>query len=457
MSDTATCPFCGYEDAESAVLLHIELQHTSSRQNSEEVPFVVPDEVWEEAELAAQSDVRQEFDDSGWVEYIECHCGEILSSDDIENHLDLHLLEQAENEPEELQRSTEDSKSDGPQLPPRTLSPVHSKEPGPSRPPGTSHTKNWKQLLSLSPPKSSVPASNMTGVIRVKKVKKAKTAENIGKAVRLGRDELGAHHNEDRMPEWLYNKLKKHGFKSSRGTIPVIAQLLERSPKTQYAYLCDPATQHISKLSREGGFCGYRNIQMLASYIINSGAPGAGAFNSTIPDIFTIQDLIESAWDAGINPSARVQIGVLRRTRKYIGTAEAQVLFHYLGIPHKEEEFVSLPDDKSRKAEIELYDHVENYFATAPGIDIQSKVRSTVRPPIYLQHRGHSMTIIGIERTVNGNRNLLVFDPSYGDPDSVTRYIGRHVGRPNEDALKLYRRGAKYMGHHKQFEILKLA
>ncbi|KAI0129269.1 DUF1671-domain-containing protein [Hypoxylon sp. NC0597] len=467
MSDTATCPFCGYQDPEPAVLLHIELQHTSSVENREGRPFDVPDEVWEEAELEAPSDVRQKFDDSGWTEYAECpieDCGEIVSFDNIDSHLDLHLLEQAENEPEELQPSIEDSKSDSPKLPSPTLSPVAStvpsKEPGLSIP-GTSSTKNWKQLLSLSTPKSSAQPSEMSGVLRVKKVKKAKNAQNswhahAQNAVRLGKDELGAHHNEDRMPDWLYNRLKKHGFRSSRDTIPVIAQLLEKGTKTQYAYLCDPATQHISKLSREGGFCGYRNIQMLVSYIINSGAPGAAIFKSTIPDIFEIQDLIEKAWDAGINPSARKQVGVLRRTRKYIGTAEAQVFFHYLGIPHREEEFVNLPDDMSRKAEIELYDHVENYFATAPGVDSQSKVRNTARAPIYFQHRGHSMTIIGIERTVNGNRNLLVFDPSYGDPVSVTRYVGRHVERPNEDALKMYRRGAKYMGHYKQFEILRL-
>lgn len=34
--------------------------------------------------------------------------------------------------------------------------------------------------------------------------------------------------------------------------IPVIAQLLEQEPLTEYAYLCHPAVKHVSKLRREG-------------------------------------------------------------------------------------------------------------------------------------------------------------------------------------------------------------
>lgn len=36
------------------------------------------------------------------------------------------------------------------------------------------------------------------------------------------------------------------------GVLPVLGQLLEQSATTQYAYLCHPAVQHISKLRREG-------------------------------------------------------------------------------------------------------------------------------------------------------------------------------------------------------------
>ena len=71
-----------------------------------------------------------------------------------------------------------------------------------------------------------------------------------------------------------------------------------------------------------GGFCGYRNIQMLCSYIISVKFQGYQNINRRIPSIFQIQDYIESAWDAGINTQGRIETGGIKGTRKYIGTPE---------------------------------------------------------------------------------------------------------------------------------------
>ncbi len=38
-------------------------------------------------------------------------------------------------------------------------------------------------------------------------------------------------------------------------------------------------------------------------------------------------------------------------------------------------------------------------------------VTVTDKPPIILQHKGHSRTIVGVEQTKNGIINLLTFDP----------------------------------------------
>ncbi|KAI1805530.1 peptidase family C78-domain-containing protein [Daldinia bambusicola] len=276
---------------------------------------------------------------------------------------------------------------------------------------------------------------------------------------RLGKKELGAYYNEERMPRWLEDLLKKRGFKSSQGVIPVLAQLLQQNKYTQYAYLCHPETQHISKLRNEGSFCGYRNIQMMISYIVNTGAPGAAAFNNTIPSIFQIQDLIEKAWDRGIHEEGRIELGSLRGTRKYIGTPEAQTLLASLDIRWDMQTFKNMDGEPPSASENRLYDAVEEYFATAPGVNLQSKVRNTKRPPIYLQHQGHSMTIIGIERQPSGNRNLLVFDPSYSDPANVTRHVDgrRPVEHSHPDrALKLYRRGPRYFSKYHAFELMRL-
>lgn len=66
---------------------------------------------------------------------------------------------------------------------------------------------------------------------------------------------------------------------------------------------------------------------MVISYIVGSGATGSVAFENKIPSIFRIQDLIEEAWDQGINPKGRIETGGVRGTRKYIGTPEVSFFF----------------------------------------------------------------------------------------------------------------------------------
>lgn len=119
----------------------------------------------------------------------------------------------------------------------------------------------------------------------------------------------------------------------------MLAVLLEQSSSTKYAYVCHPCVQHVSKLKREGkfpttpshrppanhlqgGFCGYRNIQSLCSYIIGTESQGHKHFNNTLPSIFQIQDWVEAAWDQGINSHGRLETGGIKGTRKFIGTSE---------------------------------------------------------------------------------------------------------------------------------------
>jgi Peptidase family C78 len=71
-----------------------------------------------------------------------------------------------------------------------------------------------------------------------------------------------------------------------------------------------------------GGFCGYRNIQMMASYINGAKSQGFYHFDGKLPTIFQIQEFIEHAWDLGINAQGRSETGGIRGTRKYIGTPE---------------------------------------------------------------------------------------------------------------------------------------
>lgn len=144
------------------------------------------------------------------------------------------------------------------------------------------------------------------------------------------------------MPSWL-RRMLENGAKVTRsnrigpnGTlvrhdavenetshvIPVLVQLCQQDSSVQRAFFCSPKVRHVFKMSREGGFCGYRNIQMLISYIQDSRASGHEHFPGMLPTILKLQDMIERAWDMGFNSTGRIETGGIRGTRKYIGTPE---------------------------------------------------------------------------------------------------------------------------------------
>ena len=147
------------------------------------------------------------------------------------------------------------------------------------------------------------------------------------------------------MPSWL-RKLLEEGPKvsssnriQSDGTllkvdvvanetprlIPVLSQLCEQDNSVDRVFFCDPSVRHVFKLPKEGGFCGYRNIQMMVSYIQDSRADGHEQFPGRLPSILTLQDMIEQAWDMGFNSTGRVETGGIIGTRKYIGTSEVSL------------------------------------------------------------------------------------------------------------------------------------
>ncbi|ERT02335.1 hypothetical protein HMPREF1624_00633 [Sporothrix schenckii ATCC 58251] len=268
---------------------------------------------------------------------------------------------------------------------------------------------------------------------------------------RLGKAELGKFANEERMPDALAIYLKTEWGVRHEGMIPFLQGLLEQNPTTEYAYLCDPCVVHVSRLPKEGGFCGYRNIQTMTSYMVGAKFPGHEAFPTDLPSVFDLQNLIESAWDKGINSRGRIETGGIRLTRKYIGTPEAVALFQSLNIPCSINAFKHKTPEKSRDA---LLRDVEHYFSKgfySPG----QKVRSTTLPPIYWQHPGHSLTIVGIEKTNTGEMNLLVFDPIFRNGSAMARFVSRQH-RLDDQLLRPYRRGTRYLARYRAFEILKL-
>jgi zinc finger-containing ubiquitin peptidase 1 len=158
----------------------------------------------------------------------------------------------------------------------------------------------------------------------------------------LQRSELGPYAHEKQMPSWLRKLLQTGSIENTQTkigpngslvkdnvvenetsqVIPTLIELCRHDTTVQRAFFCSPRVRHIFKFMREGGFCGYRNIQMLISHIIDAQRPGHEHFSGRIPSILDIQILIEQAWDMGINSSGRIETGGIKGTRKYIGTPE---------------------------------------------------------------------------------------------------------------------------------------
>ena len=107
------------------------------------------------------------------------------------------------------------------------------------------------------------------------------------------------------------------------GLIPIIPRLCAASTEGFRAlYLCHPSVHHVHKGSNPGHFCGYRNIQMLVSYLRGAKAKGRERFGTALPGILQIQDVIEDAWDRDPHSVGRQETGGIRNTRKWIGTPE---------------------------------------------------------------------------------------------------------------------------------------
>ena len=100
--------------------------------------------------------------------------------------------------------------------------------------------------------------------------------------------------------------------------------------------------------------------------------------------------------------------------------------------------------------------NIEKYFQSGVTKGSQDeKICLTNLPPVYFQHPGHSLTIVGFEERVSGRCNLLVFDPMYRTSPGFKRLLRdpSRTLRP-ESLLKAYRRGPDYLKRHNNFEYL---
>ncbi|KAF2106811.1 peptidase family C78-domain-containing protein [Lophiotrema nucula] len=488
------CPICAFSvlpSEEYVLQLHFEQVHTTDspfriEDDTEPLPPPLPARPSSKRAMPSRSESPSSDTSDSVVECPVPDCGELIPLNDYNDHLDFHAASTLSFDEATGTYSSKSTAamaghksakkhSDAPSFVEQHFNTALPDALRRKKDRGRKLKKEKKKDRSTRESDDSARTSISRSILSFYPFKGNKIVRPPASNARLGRRELGPYAWEDRMPRWLHDQLAK-GPKISTvnrigrdgrlikteivqnetpGIIPILAQLSALDHSVQEAYYCHPSTLHIGKTPNEGAFCGYRNIQMLLSYVQGSHAQGHEQFPGRTPGVLKLQDIIERAWDMGINSISRQQTGGIRDTRKYIGTPEAQALFLGSEIDCAVEQFCD-QDDLDLKAHDALFAATESYFAQANAND-GSNVHKTHLPPMYLQHEGHSLTIIGFERHRNGRCNLMVFDPSYYTSPAMHRLIGRkNIRNSRDDVMFAYRRGLRALGKYSAFEILLL-
>ncbi|CAG4944319.1 unnamed protein product [Parnassius apollo] len=239
---------------------------------------------------------------------------------------------------------------------------------------------------------------------------------------------------------------KDTGSSRTNGILERIAQLNAQNPSIVKTYLCSAVDHYASTYGDRGWGCGYRNMQMLLSSLIKHPQYArllGGAVDrdcECVPSIPRLQLLVERAWQLGFDTQGSEQLGCkLHNTRKWIGACEVVTVLSSLRIKCQLIDFHKpTSPDGSHPA---LFDWVLRYF---------QEDSNAFKPPLYLQHQGHSRTIIGYEKHKDGKATLLVLDPSHSPAQVRAVVCG---GLASGAALRLLRRGASAL-RARQYQLL---
>ncbi|CAF0882446.1 unnamed protein product [Didymodactylos carnosus] len=166
---------------------------------------------------------------------------------------------------------------------------------------------------------------------------------------------------------------------------------------------------HFSATWLDGGWsCGYKNFQMLLSSMMHDVQYRQKLFceRSDIPSVTRLQQLIEEAWRNGFDSQGREQFnGRLYQSTKWIGPTEITACLAHCKIKTELLDFhkpTNVPKSSSYQY---LFKWIKDYF------DNESSKRDRIVHPLYLQHEGHSRTIIGYEQMRGAPIRLLLYDP----------------------------------------------
>lgn len=209
------------------------------------------------------------------------------------------------------------------------------------------------------------------------------------------------------------------GSSCTRGLVPKIRAVSQACSNVLSTWMCSTVDHYATTYGDKGWGCGYRNLQMLISSLLqhtgynelvykawnsglDSGSSTKNPLRSSIPSISRLQKMIEWAWAQGFDTQGAEQLGgKLVNTRKWIGPTEVVILLSSLRIKCQLIDFYT--PTNSDGGHPEMFNWVLQYFQRCDDF----------KPPLYLQHQGHSRTIIGVEQLRDGSITMLVLDPSH--------------------------------------------
>ncbi|XP_065590614.1 zinc finger-containing ubiquitin peptidase 1 isoform X2 [Cyrtonyx montezumae] len=227
--------------------------------------------------------------------------------------------------------------------------------------------------------------------------------------------------NRGRMQPFEYHKRKADMMESlafgiddgktkTSGIIEVLCKYYQHENKDVRRVWLSAGVDHFhSSLGDKGWGCGYRNFQMLLSSLLrNSLYNDCLRDTALIPSIPKIQSMIEDAWKEGFDPHGASHFNSrLHGSKAWIGACEIYSLLTSLRIKCQIIDFHKPTGPMGTHPR--LFEWILRYYST--DSEGAAKVVCTSRPPIYLQHQGHSRTIVGIEEKKNKTLCLLLLDP----------------------------------------------
>ncbi|KAF7254278.1 Zinc finger-containing ubiquitin peptidase 1 [Varanus komodoensis] len=276
---------------------------------------------------------------------------------------------------------------------------------------------------------------------------KQQTLKNMEKEVAFGKMQPSEYHKRKAdMMESLAFGIDDGTTRTSGITEALCLYYQNECKDIKHVWLSMGTDHFHCSFGDKGWGCGYRNFQMMFSSLLrNSTYKDTLKDNSSIPCIPKIQSLIEEAWKEGFDPQGASHFSSrLQGTKAWIGACEIYSLLTSLRIKCQIIDFHQPTGPSGTHPR--LFEWILNYYSSDK--ENNAKVNCTSKPPVYLQHQGHSRTIIGIEERKNRSMCLLILDP--GCPTQDMQKLLKGIDGNN---LRLLRR---FIGSlkHKQYQIV---